>query len=186
MSIFSDHECGALDDYEFEQECRRMNREDRYEREHLDEIRDREAEKKAIAMKKAAEMEKEQAFAEYKEKAIAGALKSIESSCRHLFYQGYQKGWEERGDDGGAWIPCTESEPIINREYFVTFRAKTWNMRAQERIWSEPFIEIIEWMGEEAGWDVYSLTERFGISADQIKITAWREAPGAYQEGENT
>lgn len=35
MSIFSDHECGALSDFEFDQECRRMNRQDRYEREHL-------------------------------------------------------------------------------------------------------------------------------------------------------
>ena len=34
MSIFSDHENGYMDDYEFEQECRRMNRQDRYEREH--------------------------------------------------------------------------------------------------------------------------------------------------------
>ena len=35
MSIFSDHECGALSDFEYDQECRRMNRQDRYEREHL-------------------------------------------------------------------------------------------------------------------------------------------------------
>ena len=34
MSIFSDHKVGAISDWEFEQECRRMNREDRYEREH--------------------------------------------------------------------------------------------------------------------------------------------------------
>ena len=30
MSIFSDHAVGAMSDFEFEQECRRMNREDRY------------------------------------------------------------------------------------------------------------------------------------------------------------
>ena len=30
MSIFSDHAVNALSDFEFEQECRRMNREDRY------------------------------------------------------------------------------------------------------------------------------------------------------------
>ena len=30
MSIFSEYACGALSDFEFEQECRRMNREDRY------------------------------------------------------------------------------------------------------------------------------------------------------------
>lgn len=29
MSIFSDHDCGALSDFEFEQEKRRMNRIDR-------------------------------------------------------------------------------------------------------------------------------------------------------------
>lgn len=183
MSIFSDY---TERDIEYHNECVRMNAKDRCEREHLDEIRDREAEKKAIAMEKARAAEKEQAFAEYKEKTIAEALKSIESSCRHLFYQGYQKGWEERGDDGGFWIPCKESEPTIQREYFVTFRVKTWSVKAQQRIWSEPFIEIIEWMGEEAGWDVYSLTERFGISAEQITITAWQETPSAYQEGENT
>lgn len=34
MSIFSDHENGYMDDYEYEQECRRMNRQDRYERDH--------------------------------------------------------------------------------------------------------------------------------------------------------
>ena len=34
MSIFSDYKVGALSDWEYEQECRRMNREDRYEREH--------------------------------------------------------------------------------------------------------------------------------------------------------
>lgn len=37
MSIFSDYQHGYMDDFEFEQECARMNREDRYEREHLDE-----------------------------------------------------------------------------------------------------------------------------------------------------
>lgn len=35
MSIFSDHKVGALTDWEFEQEGRRMNREDRYDREHM-------------------------------------------------------------------------------------------------------------------------------------------------------
>lgn len=34
MSIFSDHKYGAMDDFEFEQECRTMNRRDRYERDH--------------------------------------------------------------------------------------------------------------------------------------------------------
>lgn len=34
MSIFSDHKVGALSDWEFEQECRRMNRQGRWEREH--------------------------------------------------------------------------------------------------------------------------------------------------------
>ena len=34
MSIFSDHKHGAMDDFEFEQECRTMNRRDRYERDH--------------------------------------------------------------------------------------------------------------------------------------------------------
>lgn len=34
MSIFSDYKVGALSDWEFEQEGRRMNREDRWEREH--------------------------------------------------------------------------------------------------------------------------------------------------------
>ena len=33
MSVFSDHECGALSDWEFEQECRRMNRIGSWERE---------------------------------------------------------------------------------------------------------------------------------------------------------
>ena len=37
MSIFSDHENGYMDDYEYREECKRMNRQDRYEREHLDE-----------------------------------------------------------------------------------------------------------------------------------------------------
>jgi len=35
MSVFSDYKVGALSDFEFEQEAARMNREDRYEREHL-------------------------------------------------------------------------------------------------------------------------------------------------------
>ena len=30
MSIFSDYRVGALSEFEFEQACRRMNREDRY------------------------------------------------------------------------------------------------------------------------------------------------------------
>lgn len=33
MSIFSDYECGALSDYEYREECKRMNREERCERE---------------------------------------------------------------------------------------------------------------------------------------------------------
>ena len=36
MSIFSDHKVGALSDWEFEQECRRMNRRERYEQEYDD------------------------------------------------------------------------------------------------------------------------------------------------------
>ena len=35
MSIFSDYKVGALSDFEFEQECNRMNRQDRWEREHM-------------------------------------------------------------------------------------------------------------------------------------------------------
>jgi len=35
MSIFSDYKVGALSDWEFEQEAARMNREDRWEREHM-------------------------------------------------------------------------------------------------------------------------------------------------------
>ena len=39
MSIFSDYECGAMDDDEFRDACRRLNRMDRYEREHeFDEV----------------------------------------------------------------------------------------------------------------------------------------------------
>ena len=34
MSIFSDHNWGAMSDYEYREECKRMNREDRYELEH--------------------------------------------------------------------------------------------------------------------------------------------------------
>ena len=34
MSIFSDHAVGALSDFEFEEECKRMNCIDRWEREH--------------------------------------------------------------------------------------------------------------------------------------------------------
>lgn len=36
MSIFSDHDVGALSDDEFERECGRMNRRDRAEREKQD------------------------------------------------------------------------------------------------------------------------------------------------------
>ena len=35
MSIFSDHNCGALSDDEFREECKRMDRRERYEREHM-------------------------------------------------------------------------------------------------------------------------------------------------------
>lgn len=35
MSIFSDYECGAMDEFEFKEECKRMDRQERYEREHL-------------------------------------------------------------------------------------------------------------------------------------------------------
>ena len=35
MSIFSDYKVGALSEWEFEQEAARMNREDRWEREHM-------------------------------------------------------------------------------------------------------------------------------------------------------
>lgn len=35
MSIFSDYKVGAISDWEFEQEGRRMNREDRWERERM-------------------------------------------------------------------------------------------------------------------------------------------------------
>ena len=38
MSIFSDHENGYMDDYEYREECKRMNRQDRYERENLDDF----------------------------------------------------------------------------------------------------------------------------------------------------
>ena len=39
MSIFSDHDCGALSDEDFERECTRMNNRDRVEREkELDKI----------------------------------------------------------------------------------------------------------------------------------------------------
>ena len=37
MSIFSDYEHGYMDDFEFKQECNRMNRQDRYEREFFEE-----------------------------------------------------------------------------------------------------------------------------------------------------
>ena len=36
MSIFSDHKCGAMDDFEFREECKRMNRRDRYEYDEFD------------------------------------------------------------------------------------------------------------------------------------------------------
>ena len=35
MSIFSDHECGALSDDEFAMACARMNAEERYFKEHM-------------------------------------------------------------------------------------------------------------------------------------------------------
>ena len=35
MSIFSDCECGALSYDEFREECKRMDCQDRYEREHM-------------------------------------------------------------------------------------------------------------------------------------------------------
>lgn len=35
MSIFSDHDVGALSDEEYERECIRMNNQDRWEREHF-------------------------------------------------------------------------------------------------------------------------------------------------------
>lgn len=48
MSIFSDHECGALSDAEFRDECIRMNREERFFEDHmyddLDQIEDEEEE----------------------------------------------------------------------------------------------------------------------------------------------
>ena len=34
MSIFSDYECGAMSYEEFRGECKRMDRQERYEREH--------------------------------------------------------------------------------------------------------------------------------------------------------
>lgn len=34
MSIFSDYQVGALSDREYEQECRKMNAEDKWERTH--------------------------------------------------------------------------------------------------------------------------------------------------------
>jgi hypothetical protein len=34
MSIWSDYENGYMDDYEYREECKRMNRQDRYERDH--------------------------------------------------------------------------------------------------------------------------------------------------------
>lgn len=34
MSIFSDYECGAMSYEEFREECKRMDRQERYEREH--------------------------------------------------------------------------------------------------------------------------------------------------------
>lgn len=35
MSIWSDHDCGALSDEDFERECIRMNNQDRWEWEHF-------------------------------------------------------------------------------------------------------------------------------------------------------
>ena len=37
MSIFSDHELGYMDDFEFREECKRMNRQERWDQEHEDE-----------------------------------------------------------------------------------------------------------------------------------------------------
>lgn len=34
MSIFSDHDNGYMDDFEYREECKRMNRQDRIEREY--------------------------------------------------------------------------------------------------------------------------------------------------------
>ena len=34
MSIFSDYKCGALSYDEYREDCKRMDRQDRYEREH--------------------------------------------------------------------------------------------------------------------------------------------------------
>lgn len=34
MSIFSDYKYGYMDDYEYREECKRMNCQGRYEREH--------------------------------------------------------------------------------------------------------------------------------------------------------
>ena len=35
MSIFSDYYAGAMTDEEFRDECKRMDRQERYEREHM-------------------------------------------------------------------------------------------------------------------------------------------------------
>ena len=35
MSMFSDYECGAMDEFEYREACKSMNRRDRYEREHM-------------------------------------------------------------------------------------------------------------------------------------------------------
>lgn len=187
MSIFSDHECGALDDYEFAQECRRMNAQDRYERERLDEIDEEEAEeeKNKIAMEKTKAYAMEREFQEYKETAIRAFLGSAENRARHLFFQGYERGWKARRDNSGTWIPCEESEPITQREVMVTYRLLMWSPQAKDRRWSRPFIDIIEWMDEGRGWDVCAIADRTGFKVEEIKITAWREIPNAYQEGEN-
>ena len=42
MSIFSDFKVGALSEQEYRDECIRMNREDRYERERMYETEDQE------------------------------------------------------------------------------------------------------------------------------------------------
>ena len=46
MSIFSDYENGYMDNYEYREECKRMNIQDRYERDHeFDEPDEEDAEK---------------------------------------------------------------------------------------------------------------------------------------------
>ena len=127
----------------------------------------------------------ERAFQEYKETVIRNFLGSAENRARHLFFQGYESGWKARRDDSGTWIPCEEHEPTTQREVMVTYRLLTWNRQTKDRKWSRPFMDIIEWMDEGRGWDVNAIAERTGFKEEEIKITAWRETPNAYQEGEN-